>query len=95
MVTLICDVFLTDDQIHALNNGSRICALGDWKPWFAWRPVRVRGRWVFFEKIFRRRRNYFISRPSWEGIAQNNILEHDFQFDYLMDLFELMTFNER
>ena len=28
---------------------------GEWKPWFAWRPVRVDDSWVWLKKIYRRR----------------------------------------
>jgi hypothetical protein len=25
-----------------------------WQPWFAWRPVKVDGKWAWFERVYRR-----------------------------------------
>lgn len=25
----------------------------EWKPWFAWRPVRVNGKWYWFKQVYR------------------------------------------
>lgn len=26
-----------------------------WEPWFAWKPVKASGKWVWFKKIYRRK----------------------------------------
>ena len=25
-----------------------------WQPWFAWYPVKVKGRWTWFKKVYRK-----------------------------------------
>jgi hypothetical protein len=34
---------------------------GDWRPMFAWKPVRdIRGRWHWFSVIYRREKNRIV-----------------------------------
>lgn len=32
---------------------SPLLYLGTWYPWYAWRPVKVEGRWVWLKRIER------------------------------------------
>ena len=36
-----------------------------WEQWFAWRPVRVNGRLVWFKKIYRRCINTYVDHDDW------------------------------
>ena len=36
-----------------------------WKPWFAWRPVKLKGRRVWFKKIYRRKINTYVDHDDW------------------------------
>ena len=40
---------------------------GLWLPWFAWRPVRVNGEWVWLETVLRR----------WRGACDWYVNEYD------------------
>jgi hypothetical protein len=31
-----------------------------WKPWFAWRPVTIHGKWVWLRKIYRRNHDAYV-----------------------------------
>jgi hypothetical protein len=40
---------------HGPRNIARRITKGNWKPYFAWRPVEVNGKRVWFKKVFRRK----------------------------------------
>jgi hypothetical protein len=36
-----------------------------WQPWFAWRPVKIHGKYVWFERIYRRCINTYVDMEDW------------------------------
>jgi len=38
---------------------------GPWKPWFAWRPVKVNGQTIWLERIYRRSINTYVDMDDW------------------------------
>jgi hypothetical protein len=36
-----------------------------WKPWFAWRPVKIHGKYVWLERIYRRCINTYVDMDDW------------------------------
>lgn len=36
-----------------------------WKPWFAWRPVKVKGQTIWLEHIYRRSINTYVDMDDW------------------------------
>lgn len=39
--------------------------LGTWQEWFAWRPVKVKGKRVWLKKVFRRCINTYVDHDDW------------------------------
>jgi hypothetical protein len=40
---------------------------GPWEPMFAWKPVKISGRWHWLTQIYRRERNkYVYPNQGWE-----------------------------
>ena len=39
---------------------------GDWQEWFAWRPVKVKGKRVWLKKVFRRCINTYVDHDDWK-----------------------------
>lgn len=37
-----------------MSNVARRIVIGDWKPWFAWRPIKVHGRYTWLKTVYRR-----------------------------------------
>ncbi len=48
-----------------INNVYRKQEVSPWKPWFAWRPVKLKGRRVWFKKIYRRKINTYVDHDDW------------------------------
>lgn len=40
---------------------------GPWKPYYAWKPRKINGRWYWLATVYRRERNKFIwPHQGWE-----------------------------
>lgn len=39
---------------------------GTWQEWFAWRPVKVKGKRVWLKKVFRRCINTYVDHDDWK-----------------------------
>lgn len=50
-----------------------------WKPWFAWRPVKIHGERVWLKTVYRRCINTYVDYDDWERYEYGNI------FDVLKD----------
>lgn len=62
-------------DFEALGYVSKCCEEGKpspWVEWFAWRPVRVDGDWVWWDYIYRR------CRYKWQGFDRFTIWEYTF-----------------
>lgn len=42
------------NQIRAAVDREILESLITWEKWFAWRPVKLHGKWVCFKKIYRK-----------------------------------------
>ena len=40
--------------------------IGVWQEWFAWRPVKVKGKRVWLKKVFRRCINTYVDHDDWK-----------------------------
>ena len=38
----------------------------EWEEWFAWRPVKVKGKRVWLKKVFRRCINTYVDHDDWK-----------------------------
>ena len=50
-----------------------------WREWFAWRPVKVHGEWVWMKTVYRRCLNTYVDYDDWKRYEYGNI------FDVLKD----------
>lgn len=48
---------------------------GPWKPWFAWRPVKLHGKRVWMKKIYRRCINTYVDMDDWKRYEYGNIFD--------------------
>ncbi len=46
-----------------------------WKPWFAWRPVRVKGKRIWMKKIYRRKINTYVDYEDWARYEYGDIFD--------------------
>ena len=53
--------------------------IGPWKPWFAWRPVKVNGKKVWMKKVYRRCINTYVDHDDWRRYQYGDM------FDVLRD----------
>ena len=61
-------VFSQMDSILAqVSSGevARKIKTGPWTEWFAWHPVKLKGKRVWLKKIFRRRINTYVDMDDW------------------------------
>lgn len=48
---------------------------GPWKPWFAWRPVKFKGKRVWMKKIYRRSINTYVDHDDWTRYEYGDIFD--------------------
>jgi hypothetical protein len=58
---------------------ARKIELGPWKPWFAWRPVTIKGKRIWMKKVYRRSVNTYVDMDDWTRY------EYGDMFDILKD----------
>lgn len=46
-----------------------------WRPWFAWRPVKVHGKQVWCKTVFRRCINTYVDHDNWKRYEYGNIFD--------------------
>lgn len=46
-----------------------------WKSWYAWRPIKLHGEWVWFEWVFRRVINTYVDMDDWTRYQYGNIFD--------------------
>lgn len=46
-----------------------------WKPWFAWRPVKIRGGKVWLRTIYRRSINTYVDYEDWTRYEYGTIFD--------------------
>lgn len=52
---------------------------GPWKEFYAWRPVKVNGKWVWLKTVYRRWINTYVDMDNWTRY------EYGTAFDILKD----------
>jgi hypothetical protein len=68
----------TGQWILVDHSGKAICHSA-WKPWWAWRPVKVHSRWAWLRQVYRRRLNDYVDYDDWSRYEYGTI------FDVLKD----------
>ena len=36
-----------------------------WESWYAWRPVRIKGKWHWLAQVYRRKTNTYVNHDDW------------------------------
>lgn len=49
--------------------------VGPWKEWFAWRPVKVKGKRVWLKKVVRRCINTYVDHDNWKRYEYGTIFD--------------------
>lgn len=44
-----------------------------WRPWFAWRPVKVNGQTIWLQRIYRRCINAYVDMDDWKRYKYGTI----------------------
>ena len=68
-------VFKQVDEISVKAGVARKIELGPWKPWFAWRPVKLKGKRVWMKKIYRRSINTYVDMDDWTRYEYGDIFD--------------------
>ncbi len=62
-----------------IGNVARKIEVLPWKPWFAWRPVKIHGKRIWLKTVYRRCINTYVDHDDWERYEYGNL------FDVLKD----------
>lgn len=46
-----------------------------WKGWYAWRPIKLHGEWVWFDWVFRRKISPHVDMDRWSYYEYGNIFD--------------------
>jgi hypothetical protein len=46
-----------------------------WKPWFAWRPVKIHGKRIWLKTVYRRCINTYVDMEDWERFEYGTIFD--------------------
>lgn len=46
-----------------------------WSPWFAWRPVKIRGGRVWLRTVYRRCINTYVDHDNWKRYEYGTIFD--------------------
>lgn len=49
--------------------------VGPWKEWYAWRPVKVKGKRVWLKKVYRRCINTYVDHDDWKRWEYGNVFD--------------------
>ena len=63
------------NRMMGSNYVARKMTLGPWKPWFAWRPVKFKGKRVWLKKIYRRTVNTYVDMDDWSRYEYGDIFD--------------------
>lgn len=67
--------FKTMEQVMDQAFVARKQEVGPWKPWFAWRPVKVKDKQVWMKKIYRRKLNTYVDHDNWARYEYGTIFD--------------------
>lgn len=46
-----------------------------WKPWFAWRPVKIHGKRIWLKTVYRRCINTYVDTDDWKWYEYGDIFD--------------------
>lgn len=68
-------IFKDMDEVLAKGNIARKQEVGPWKEWYAWRPVKMKGKRVWLKKIYRRTINTYVDMDNWNRYEYGDIFD--------------------
>jgi len=72
----VLDVNMTGWRLRRWEERCNSMAFREWKPWFAWRPVRtVDGDVVWWTRIYRRVGNSYVDHDGWTWYYYGTVFE--------------------
>jgi len=63
-----------DDNVQA-GPVARKIEVGKWRPWFAWRPVKIHGKRVWCTTIYRRCINTYVDQDDWSRYEYGTLFD--------------------
>lgn len=73
------EVYSPTGQWIVVDHSGRTTAKAVWKPWWAWRPVKIRNKWAWGKTVYRRKTNTYVNHDDWAQYEYGTI------FDVLKD----------
>jgi hypothetical protein len=46
-----------------------------WKPWFAWRPVKIHGKRIWLKTVYRRCINTYVDQEDWSRYEYGTVFD--------------------
>ena len=46
-----------------------------WKPWFAWRPVKIKNKRIWMKKVYRRCINTYVDHDNWKRYEYGDMFD--------------------
>lgn len=70
-------VFKQMDKImeQAEEQVARKIAKAPWKPWFAWRPVTIKGKRIWMKRVYRRKINTYVDHDDWSRYEYGDMFD--------------------
>lgn len=63
------------DGSWGTNYVPRKLVVGKWKPWFAWRPVKIHGKRIWLKVIYRRCINTYVDMDDWSRYEYGTLFD--------------------
>ena len=54
---------------------ARKIEVSPWRPWFAWRPVKIRGKRTWFKSVCRRCINTYVDNDNWKRYEYGDLFD--------------------
>lgn len=58
---------------------------GPWQPIFAWKPIKIKGKWYWLQKVYKRKKNRLIVSIEDLSTSAKTYYEYGTIFDVLQD----------
>lgn len=46
-----------------------------WNEWYAWKPIRMKGKWVWLKKVYRRCINTYVDYDDWNRYEYGTLFD--------------------
>lgn len=63
------------EEMENITNVARKREVGRWKEWYAWRPVKIKGKSIWLKKVYRRSINTYVDHDNWTRYEYGDIFD--------------------